>query len=110
MKLVHTMNRTRYSTGQVPVQTQPGYDVLICIQVHIPMSVPGGFFPEIQGPGLSILHSNHRKSSTSQIARTGVGDRQGKLYGYSRINGIASTGQDVTADFGGNWVGADDHV
>src|SRR5690625_578032 len=110
MKLYHSMDCARDTSGQVTVQTKTRNDIPGRIEIQIPMSMPRCFFPEIKGTGFTVIHPHDRKSTTTYISCLWIGDGKCKLNCDRCIYCVSSFLQDLKTYLAGIGSGTDDHV
>ena len=110
MCLHHSVNTAGYACSQVAVQALIRDRATFSIQVHIPGSLPGRFFPEIQRSALPLRVAVHQEPAAAYVSGIRIDHRQGELDRHSGINGVTAFFQDGEPHLRGLRMGAHHHT
>jgi len=99
VRLVHPGHRTGNACGKMPVKAEVGDRIAFFVQIHVPESLFGGFFPKIQCRRFASGGTIDHKSAAANVPGVRIDDRERELHGNGGIDGVAAPAEDVHTDF-----------
>ena len=97
MNLPETRHRSRYACRAVANKRRIGNGFALRIEIHVTGGCLRRHFAEVQ-EGRLVSHLQRDKPATAEIARFGVGDRQGECGSDGCIDGVTASAHDGFGD------------
>ena len=103
------VHRTGHTDRQVRCRGQPIDHIALLILKHLPEGSGRRLLAMVVGGQGAVGHANQHEAAAAEVARRGMGHRQGEAGGHRRIHRVATPAQHGGADFGGDGGTGGDH-